>query len=299
MRGRWINSACLAAILAASLTNPAVANDTDSGGSTLGWRTLDSAMREAYRGRYSDAIATAGKAIAVAPDFAEAYVVRAAFYRDAGRYDEALADLGRAASMHPEAVALVFMRAEIAVRRRDAGAALAELARASAMPDRTVWKRHYLSLNTYTASRLYALQSIALELKHDDDAALAGFDNMLKFETVHPWYILNFHCYTAAVAGLPEMAELSCNEAIRLQGHDRGAYDSRGLAHLKMQAWAKAVADYNEALIDRPDLTLALYGRGLAKIGLGDKAGGSMDILAAKQSEPDIANIMARLGVKT
>ncbi len=256
-------------------------------------------MRSSYHGHYSDAIGTAGKAIAATPDFAEAYVVRAGFYMDAGRYGEALADLDLAASMHPEAVALVFMRAEIAVRRRDANTALAELARASSMPERTVWKRHYAGFNTYTASRLYALQSIALELKHDDDAALAGFDNMLKFETVYPWYILNFHCYTAAIAGLPEMAELSCNEAIRLQGHDRGAYDSRGLAHLKMREWAKAVADYDEALAARPDLTLALYGRGLAKLGLGDTAGGGTDIAAAKQGEPDIANIMARLGVKT
>ena len=299
MRGRWGVSVCVAAMLAASPAMRAVAADFDSGGSSTGWRILDSAMHDSRHGHYSDAIARAGKAIAGSPDFAEAYVVRAGFYRDAGRYDEALADLDHAATMHPEAVALVFLRAEIAVRRRAAYTALAELARASAMPERTVWKRHYVNFNIYTASRLYALQSIALELMHDDDAALAGFDNMLKFETVYPWYILNFHCYTAAVAGLPEMAELSCSEAIRLEGADRGAYDSRGLAHLKMREWAKAVADYNEALIDRPDLTLALYGRGLARIGLGDTAGGAIDIAAARLGEPDIANIMMRLGVKT
>ncbi len=299
MRARWLMSACLAVILAGQPYTRAVAADFDSGGTSLGWRSLDSAMRESYHGHYSDAIGKAGKVIAAAPDFAEAYAVRAAFYMDAGRWDDALADVNRAASMHPEAAALVLMRAEIAVRRRDPATALTELSRASSMPDRTVWKRHYVSFNLYTGSRFYALESIALELKHDDDGALTDFQHMLTFETVYPWYILNFHCYNAAVAGLPEMAELSCDEAIQRQGHDRGAYDSRGLAHLKMRQWAKAIADYNEALADLPDLTLALYGRGLAKIGLGDTAGGRSDLLAASQGEPDIANIMTRLGVKT
>ncbi len=298
MRGRWRLPVCLAAMLAVQAGRPAAA-ETDSGGSTLGWRSLESAMREARHGHYSAAIASASRAVTATPDFAEAYAVRADFYMEAGRYDEAVADLDRAAAMHPDAVVLVFMRAQIAVRKRDADTALADLARASTMPEGTVWKRRYAGFNTYTASRLYALQSIAFELKGNADAALAGFDNMLKFETVYPWYILNFHCYNAAVAGLPDMAELSCDEAIRRQSNDRGAYDSRGLAHLKLRQWAKAVADYNQALVDRPDLTLALYGRGLAKIGLGDAAGGNSDISAAKLGEPDIANIMARLGVKS
>ncbi len=297
MRRRWLNYAIVAVVMACFAMH-ADAADFDSGGTPFGWRTLDTAMRDSYHGHYSDAIAAAGKAIAATPDFAEAYVVRAGLEMTAGRYAEAVADLDHASAMHPEAVVLVFMRAEIAVRQRDAGAALADLARASAMPERTLWHRRYASFNIYTAARLYALQSIALELRHDDTGALAGFDNMLKFETVFPWHILGFHCYEAAVAGLAEMAELSCNEAIRLQGQDRGAYDSRGLAHLKMQAWAKAVADYDAALVARPDLTLSLYGRGLAKLHLGDTAGGNADIAAAKQGDPDIANIMTRLGVK-
>ena len=120
--------------------------------------------------------------------------------------------------------------------------------------------------------------------------------NMMTNETVSPWYILSNHCYTAAVAGLLETAELTCQEAIEGKAHDIGQYDSLGFVHLRMKAWAKAVADYNQALYYRSDLTLSLYGRGVAKRALGDVAGGNTDIAAATHDEPDIANIMKRLG---
>jgi tetratricopeptide (TPR) repeat protein len=119
---------------------------------------------------------------------------------------------------------------------------------------------------------------------------------MLKIVHEHPWHLLADHCYVAAIAGLLETAELTCEEAIEQNAHDIGQYDSLGFVHLRMKAWDKAIADYNRALSSRPDLTLSLYGRGIAKRARGDIAGGDADIAAAKKSEPDIANIMKRLG---
>jgi tetratricopeptide (TPR) repeat protein len=92
------------------------------------------------------------------------------------------------------------------------------------------------------------------------------------------------------------MAELTCTEAISRNSHDLGEYDSLGLVHLKMKQWDKAIADYNQSLYYRSDLTLSVYGRGLAKRAKGDVAGGNADIAAATRDEPDIANIMTRLG---
>jgi len=51
------------------------------------------------------------------------------------------------------------------------------------------------------------------------------------------------------------------------------------------------------ALESRPGFTLSLYGRGIARQALGDVAGGDADIAAAKRDEPDIVNIMAKMGV--
>jgi tetratricopeptide (TPR) repeat protein len=119
---------------------------------------------------------------------------------------------------------------------------------------------------------------------------------MLRIVQEHPWYLLANHCYVAAVAGLLETAELTCEEAIDRNSHDIGQYDSLGFVHLRMKAWDKAIADYDRALSSRPDLTLSLYGRGVARRARGDIAGGDADIAAAKKDEPDIANIMKRLG---
>ena len=43
-----------------------------------------------------------------------------------------------------------------------------------------------------------------------------------------------------------------------------------------------AIDDYSSALRSDPKLASALYGRGLAKLKIGDKAGGDADISAAK-----------------
>jgi hypothetical protein len=68
---------------------------------------------------------------------------------------------------------------------------------------------------------------------------------------------------------------------------------------VRMKQWDKAIAEYDKALYGRPDLTISLYGRGVAKRAKGDVAGGNADIAAATRDEPDIANIMQRLGVKS
>ena len=138
--------------------------------------------------------------------------------------------------------------------------------------------------------------SIAEQLLHHDEASLADMQRMLKLEVQYPEYVLAHYCYLAGVAGLAESAELACDQSIDDNSHDIGQYDSLGFAYLRMKQWGKAVVAYDKALSDRPDLTMSLYGRGIAKRALGDTAGGNADIAAATRDEPDIANIMKRLG---
>ena len=42
----------------------------------------------------------------------------------------------------------------------------------------------------------------------------------------------------------------------------------------------------------------ALYGRGLARIGRGDRAGGQEDVTAARAINPDVVADFARYGVR-
>jgi tetratricopeptide (TPR) repeat protein len=272
----------------------------DSGGSGEAPRLLDDAFRAAYHGRYSEAINDDTKALALQPSYGEAYASRARHYMDTGRYAEAASDLERVIAMHPDAMWLAMVRVDLALRRADGAAALGYLQSALKLPILSAW---HLSSGTaryevsgHMESRAAEYSSIAEQLQHQDDAALADMDRMLKIETQYPEYILANYCYVAGLAGLLEEAEMACQSSIDHNSHDIGQYDSLGFVHLRMKQWGKAVADYNRALFGRSDLTISLYGRGIARRAMGDVAGGNADIATATSGEPDIANIMKRLG---
>ena len=299
----------IAVVLAVTSVATARVAEIDSGGSDIDLTRLNVAERAAYHGRYSEAIAKASAIIAASPNFAWAYFVRASLYVDAGRYSEALADIVRVEGFHPQAVQAAILRATIELRQRDPQGALKELARAAGLPAFSFWKQTYegdgnglqngyLHLVTqHTVSYELAYASIAYEMLGQDTQALDSLTHALTFETDKPFYVLASHCFYAAVVGLSGMAEVTCDEAIAKQTHDIGDYDSLGMAHLKMKAWSKAIDDYNHALYTKPDLTVSLYGRGIAKRASGDLAGGDSDIAAAKRDEPDIVNIMAQMGI--
>jgi tetratricopeptide (TPR) repeat protein len=290
--------------LAAHSAEPAY----DSNGSGVSRQLLADARRAAYHGRYTEAVADDTRALALMPNYGRAFQARAHHYMDMGRYQDAAADLSRVIAMHPDDMSLAMTRVRLALRRADGAAALAELKIALKLPLFTAWhepeERSTYEQGSGTQYQVtghmesYAVEysSIAEQLLHQDDAAINDMRRMLQLETEHPEYILADYCWDAALAGLPESAELACEQAIEDNPHDIGQYDSLGFAHLRMKQWAKAVADYNKALSNKPDLTLSLYGRGVARRALGDTAGGNADIAAATSAEPDIANIMRRLG---
>jgi tetratricopeptide (TPR) repeat protein len=296
---RAVQALCTGLILCTAPGAPRAAEAAvDSGGTQLDRVFMADARRSAYHGHYSEAIAKMTAVATQSPNFADAYYVRAIYERDAGRFTEASADLDRAQTFHPDAYEIRLLRATIALRQHNGQAALAYLDEAAKLPPQTLWKHARDEFTVHTMSFALAFTSIAQQLLGHNEAALEAFKHELDFESERPWYVLGTHCYYAAAAGLLDMAELTCSEAIARQNRYLGDYDSLGLAHVKMGKWSAAIQDYNQSLSGRPDLTLSLYGRGIAKLASGDVAGGNADIAAAKQGEPDIVNIMATLGVK-
>jgi hypothetical protein len=64
-----------------------------------------------------------------------------------------------------------------------------------------------------------------------------------------------------------------------------------------MGQFEAAIRDYDAALKADPKIAESLYGRGVAKVKNGD-ADGNADIAAAKALNPNIAELMAKLGVR-
>jgi len=85
-----------------------------------------------------------------------------------------------------------------------------------------------------------------------------------------------------------------CSELIDAGAESRQnlaiAYYNRALAYENLDNYAKAVADYSEALALDPEDADALLYRGLDKIRLGDKPGGDADVAAAKRIDPNIGH---------
>jgi tetratricopeptide (TPR) repeat protein len=293
---------CAALVLLGAMCGGAAAAPAayDSGGAGIESRYLDSADRAAYHGRYSEAIADDNKALSIAPSYGRAFLDRALHEMDSGRYAEARADFDRVIAMHPDDMDVSMDRALLSLRQGDGAGALAAAKHALTLPLYSSWHeeggvRYQVTGHMEAVADEYG--SIANQLLHNDDASLADMRAMLRLETEHPEYILTSYCYTAAVAGLLETAELACQESISQNPHDIGQYDILGYVHVRMKQWDKAIADYDKAISDRPDLVVSLYGRGVARRAKGDVAGGDADITKATRDEPDIANIMRRLGV--
>jgi tetratricopeptide (TPR) repeat protein len=289
---------------AARATDPAY----DSGGSGEATRHLNDAYRAAYHGRYSEAIDDINQALTLLPSYGDAFESRAEIYKDIGRYAEAASDLNRVIAMRPNDMSLAMERVDLDLLRSDGATGLANLKSAMKLPLHSTQRdpqeagtyesgtsHYYITGHMESYAVMYG--SIAEQLLHQDDAALSDMDRMLQLESEHPEYILANYCNLAGRAGLLEEAELACQSAIDHNSHDIGQYDSLGYVHLRMKQWDKAIADYNKALYGRLDLSISLYGRGIARRARGDSAGGNADIDAATRIEPDIANIMKRLGV--
>ncbi len=307
---RWTVAAFLALALCPVAVMAAEAA-YDSGGAGEAQRLLDDAKRAAYHGRYTEAIQDDNRSLALLPYYGRAVEARANHYMDMGRYQDAENDLNRVIAMHPDDMTLAMMRVKLALRHADGTAALAALKTALKLPLLMAWhdpqerstyeagSATQYEVNGHMEAHAEEYASISEQLLHRDDESLAHMARMLKIEAEHPEYILADYCYDAAVAGLLESAELMCQQSIDDNAHDIGQYDSMGFVHLRMKQWDKAIADYNKALSSRPGMTLSLYGRGIARRARGDIAGGNADIAAATRAEPDIANIMTRLGAPT
>ncbi|MCP4615048.1 MAG: tetratricopeptide repeat protein [Bradyrhizobium sp.] len=133
--------------------------------------------------------------------------------------------------------------------------------------------------------------------KGDHARAIEDYDEAIR---LNPGLDIVWHgrCWAQAVLGDLQPALEACNKALQSGINNAATYDSLGLIHLKMEQPGKAIDDYDAAVRLNPKLASALYGRGLARLKTGDKAGSDADIAAAKAIAAGVDDEFARYGVK-
>lgn len=146
-------------------------------------------------------------------------------------------------------------------------------------------------------SQTYTLHAALLAERGDVDGAVADYQSAIQISPDDA-QLYNDLCWMRATHDLQlDEALENCNEAVRLEPDNGAYYDSRGLVNLQNDRPAYAIADYDVALSDQ-DFAESYYGRGIAKIRMGDKEGGQADIARALRINPDIAGEFKDYGVE-
>lgn len=133
-------------------------------------------------------------------------------------------------------------------------------------------------------------------IKGDHDRAIADFTKAIDLDPKDA-NAFNNRCFARAITGQAQAALADCDTALRLKPDYADAFANRALAYYLLARYDEALADYDRALKLDPRAASSLYGRGMIKLKKGDPTGG-IDIAAAKALEPDIADKMARDGMK-
>jgi len=109
--------------------------------------------------------------------------------------------------------------------------------------------------------------------------------------------LYNARCWLRAIVG-EELAGAmrDCMTALALAPATPEYLDSRGLVELKLHNYQGAFNDYDAAYTAHPDAHF-LFGRGLARLGLGARAEGWADLQTARQTQPGLDGLYESYGM--
>lgn len=211
---------------------------------------------------------------------ARAYVGRAYANQQAKRPEAALADADQAVTLDGDNYDAHFLRGELRAEKKDYAAALEDLGAAEKLQPKSIAVHLQRSI-VYLAMQRYG-EAIA-------DADFAGGGGAA---------LLNQRCWTRAVAGQElDKARTACDQALWAAPDNPTILDSRAVVGLKQQHFQDAWDDFNAVLKIQPRNARALYGRGLAAIGLKRDTDGAADIAQAKRMNADVVGYFQGIGV--
>jgi tetratricopeptide (TPR) repeat protein len=265
---------------------------------------------------YDRAIADFDRVLALEPDNVEALVSRGDAFSLLGDPGRAMADLNRAVALAPGNATVLVARGQVESRRgnlagamRDYEAALkADPRNAGAMID-------LAAIHSMQGRPKPAIELLDRAIAIDDrnplafynrgyaefalkqyDKAIADYSTAIELDP-RLGLAYNNRALSRAVAGSDLTAALTdSEEALKLLPLNLQVRDTRGFIYLKLGDPALALNEYNAALTIDPNRALSLYGRGLARIRMGDAAGKG-DQEAALTINPEVAADFAAYGL--
>lgn len=245
-------------------------------------------------GRMEDALADLDRILAAEPRHAFAHSERARIFAHLGREADALAAIDRALEADPTSIPNATARGEILERfgrtEQAAAAWRAALAiveaRVAALP-----AEERASAMLELRMGLIARSGRPREAIAIADAQLRRYAGSVPMLASRCWIRLE------ANIELPQ-ALRDCDEALRAEPGHPVASAGRARLYLRMARWADAIGEYDRLLASgaRSEGN-AYYGRAIARLNSGDRAGGEADLAAARRHRFDVAREYARMGI--
>jgi tetratricopeptide (TPR) repeat protein len=242
-----------------------------------------SSYAEALRdlGETARALTAVNRSLAIKPT-AQGYVVRARL-RPESEVNEALSDVTRAIELEPNVSSYLTTRAQILARSGRFDDALKDLEQAI-----TYWP------SSVAAFRLRS--DIYLRTKKYD-LAVNDVGRLLELQPGSA-NLLNLRCWTRAVGSFQlDLALVDCKNALTADPQNADILDTQGFLFLRLGDPARAIESYNAALTLRSGLAESLFGRGVARLRLGEKAAGDADIAAARRISTTVEGDFIRFGL--
>lgn len=244
----------------------------------------------AARRDFLPALADLDRACTLAPNNADYRYQRGLVHLALKQRDLASGDFDATLSMDPDHVPARLARASLRLANGDAAAAVTDLDAATRVADKSADVRLLMALRYTEADRLDpALNELDLWIaSHRDDSRLG--------EAL--WHRCRLRALTnQQLKGALDDCSLALERVDKSSERTPEILDGRGLANLRLGDYAKAIKDFDAALVLRPNDAWAHYARGIARLRTGSTADGEADVAAAKAESAGAVKLFENHGI--
>lgn len=260
----------------------------------------------AWKKQNEQALDSLDKAAAINPRLAYIFHGRAIVLQNQGDLGAAAAALGRAIDLLENNLWAHRRRAAILMLQRDYAKALADAdAILKVQPDQPFAQNMRWRAQVGSGDPKGALATVDAAIARSNDPEIWWTDRArllikldrgdearallakLRAKSPRGAIVLNQLCWAQAGANFDlDQAHADCTAALKIMPNMPPIIDSLALVLLRQDKFDESIARYSAALAKAPKQAASLYGRGIAKLRKGDKAGGEADVKAAIAADP-------------
>ena len=230
----------------------------------------------------NEALVAYDKAIALKPDFVEAYNNRSGVFQKLGKYNQAIADLGKAIGVYPNFAELYCNLGCLKGSSGEPETATTDFDKAIELDPKN--------------AKAYYYRGIAKNQLGEYQAAIIDFDKAvnLGFNSVNIYY---YRALAKTLLNQHDVAIPDFDKAIKLNPKNTKAYNYRGNSNQELRHYDAALADYTKAIHINPNYAEAYNSRGNLRGTLGQYHDALADCTEAIRLKSDYAEAYANRGM--